>query len=46
MKFIPGLVLMAAAAVPGTPEPGPGLTTAGVNFNLPAGGGSCLHLRL
>lgn len=36
MKFIPGLVLLAAAAVPGTPaEPGPGLSTAGVNFNLP-----------
>jgi hypothetical protein len=35
MKFVPGLVLMAAAAVPGAPEPAPGLSTAGVNFNLP-----------
>lgn len=33
MKFIPGLVLMAAAAVPGTPEPG--LAPAGLNFTLP-----------
>ena len=33
MKLIPGLVLMAAAAVPGTPEPG--LSPAGVNFTLP-----------
>jgi hypothetical protein len=33
MKFILGLVLMAAAAVPGTPEPG--LAPAGVNFTLP-----------
>ncbi|MEN9661344.1 MAG: hypothetical protein RL324_293 [Verrucomicrobiota bacterium] len=32
MKFVPGLILLAAAAVPGTPEPG--LAPAGLNFTL------------
>jgi hypothetical protein len=33
MKIVPGLVLLAAAAAPGTPEPS-GIPTAGLNFNL------------
>lgn len=33
MKFVPGLILLAAAAVPGTPEPA--LSPAGLNFTLP-----------
>lgn len=35
MKFVPGLLLMAAAAMPGTPEPAPGLSPAGVNVSMP-----------
>jgi hypothetical protein len=34
MKFLPGFILLAAAAAPGTPGEG-GLATAGVNFTLP-----------